>query len=239
MPKEDTMETTILLIEDDPDICELVALYLHKEGFRIDIAGNAEQGLNLFQRTAYDMLITDIMLPGMDGMKLVQTVRERSDLPIIFITSKKEPRDIVAGLNLGGDDYVTKPFEPEVLVARVQAGLRRQRSAGGKTGGLADDVWKDGWLTIRKKRLEVFVDNKPVSIPAKELQLLLHLLEHPTQVFSVNQLYEAIWGWDGASDDRTVMVHIHNLRKKIEKDPAHPRYIVTIRGFGYKFGVET
>lgn len=232
------MDTTILLIEDDPDICDLVAIYLRKEGFRVDIAVNAEDGLSLFQRSAYDLLISDIMLPGMDGMRLVQRIRGETDIPIIFLTSKKDPQDVVAGLNMGGDDYVTKPFEPEVLVARVRAGLRRHRSAGGQTGGAGADIWQDGWLAIHKKRLEVSVDSKPVALPAKELQLLLHLLEHPKQVFSVGQLYERIWSLNGASDERTVMVHIHHLRKKIEKDPANPKYIVTIRGFGYKFGGE-
>jgi DNA-binding response OmpR family regulator len=230
------MNTTILLIEDDPDICDLVAIYLRKEGFRVDIATNAEQGLNLFQRSAYDLLISDIMLPGMDGMKLVQTIRSQTDIPIIFLTSKKGPQDIVAGLNIGGDDYVTKPFEPEVLVARVQAGLRRHRSAKERTDIGSADIWRDGWLTVHKKRLEVSVDNKPIALPAKELQLLIHLLDHPKQVFSVGQLYERIWSLNGVSDERTVMVHIHNLRKKIEQDPANPKYIVTIRGFGYKFG---
>ncbi|MGO0062549.1 response regulator transcription factor [Brevibacillus fluminis] len=230
------METTILLIEDDPDICELVGIYLRKEGFRLDVARTAEQGLSLFQRSTYDLLISDIMLPGLDGLALVQMLRSRSDIPIIFLTSKKSPQDIVAGLNMGGDDYVTKPFEPEVLVARVQAGLRRYRSRP-KANDSAE-VWQDGRLIIHKKRLEVLVDNQPVTLSAKELQLLLYLLEHPRRVFSVGQLYERIWGLNGMSDERTVMVHIHNLRKKIEADPANPKYIVTIRGFGYKFGVE-
>lgn len=229
------MDASILLIEDDSDICELVAIYLRREGFRVDMAANAEQGLSLFHRSTYDLLISDIMLPGMDGMQLVPLVRSRSDIPIIFMTSKKTPQDIVAGLHVGGDDYVTKPFEPEVLVARVKAGLRRYRAASREADASRASVWKDQWLTIDKGKLEVFVDNKPIDLPAKELQLLLHLLEHPKQVFSVGQLYETIWSLNGTSDDRTVMVHIHNLRKKIEKDPAHPRYIVTVRGFGYKF----
>ncbi|KRE93115.1 hypothetical protein ASG89_06315 [Paenibacillus sp. Soil766] len=230
------MDTIILLVEDDPDICDLVAIYMRQEGYRIDIALDAEEGLTLFQRSSYDLLITDIMLPGMDGLKLVETVRRQSDLPIIFITSKKEPQDIVAGLDIGGDDYVTKPFEPEVLVARVQAGLRRYRSGRQNNNDGNADVWQDSWLKIHKKRLEVFVNNQPTSLATKELQLLLHLLEHPKLVFSVSQLYERIWSLNGNSHERTVMVHIHNLRKKIEKDPANPTYILTIRGFGYKFG---
>ncbi|TMV50898.1 response regulator transcription factor [Paenibacillus mesophilus] len=229
------MDASILLIEDDPDICELVAIYLRREGFRVDMAASAEQGLNLFHRSTYDLLISDIMLPGMDGMHLVPLVRSRSDIPIIFMTSKKTPQDIVAGLHVGGDDYITKPFEPEVLVARVKAGLRRYRAASREAVTSRASVWKDQWLAIDKEKLEVFVNNKPIDLPAKELQLLLHLLEHPKQVFNVGQLYETIWSLNGTSDDRTVMVHIHNLRKKIEKDPANPRYIVTVRGFGYKF----
>ncbi|CAG7610399.1 Sensory transduction protein regX3 [Paenibacillus solanacearum] len=230
------MDTSILIIEDDPDISDLIAIYLRKEGFRVDIAKNAEQGMSLFGRSAYDLLISDIMLPCMDGMKLVQWVRSQSDLPVIFLTSRKEPQQIIEGLRIGGDDYITKPFEPEVLVARVQAGLRRYRSTERKSEASAADLWTDGWLTIHKKRLEVSVDDKPLTLPAKELQLLVHLLEHPKQVFSVAQLYDKIWSLNGVSDERTVMVHIHNLRKKIEKDPAHPQYIVTVRGFGYKFG---
>ncbi len=230
------METTILLIEDDPDICELVAIYLRKEGFRVVIATTAEQGLEWFQSSLYQLIITDIMLPGMDGMKLVETIRSRSDVPIIFITSKKSPQDIIAGLNSGGDDYVTKPFEPEVLVARVQAGLRRYLLAGARAGGSGADVWRDGWLVVHKKRLEVTVNENPIVLPAKELKLLLLLMDQPNQVFSIGRLYERIWGMDGMSDERTVMVHIHNLRKKIERDPANPVYILTIRGFGYKFG---
>ncbi len=230
------MDTNILLIEDDPDIRELVAIYLRKEGFRVDTAVSAEEGLALLERSACDMLISDIMLPGMDGLELVELIRSRCDVPILFLSSKKAPQDIVAGLNIGGDDYVTKPFEPEVLVARVHAGLRRYRSAGRQPGATSANAWDDGWLTVRKDRLEVLVDRKPITLPAKELQLLLHLLDHPRQVFSVVQLYDRIWSLNGVGDERTVMVHIHNLRKKIEKDPSNPRYIVTIRGFGYKFG---
>jgi len=232
------MNTSILLIEDDADISELVSIYLRREGYRVDVAPSAEQGLDLFFRTAYDLLISDIMLPGMDGMKLVRLVRSRSDLPILFMTSKKTPQDIVAGLQIGGDDYITKPFEPEVLVARVQAGLRRYRSTSRRADGGSGHLWDDGWLVVHKDRLEVFVNNTPVALPAKELQLLLHLLEHRKQVFGVAQLYEKIWGLNGISDERTVMVHIHHLRKKIEKDPANPKYVITVRGFGYKFGGE-
>jgi Response regulators consisting of a CheY-like receiver domain and a winged-helix DNA-binding domain len=230
------MNGKILLIEDDTDICDLVALYLRREDLLVDLAPDAERGLDMFRRVEYDLLISDIMLPGMDGLQLVRMIRRESDVPIIFMTNKKTSQDIVNGLKLGGDDYVTKPFEPEVLVARVQAGLRRYKAGRGKSGEKADKVWDDGWLSVHTGRLEVFVDSKPVPLPAKELQLLLLLLEHPNQVFSVRQLYEKIWSLDGLSDERTVMVHIHNLRKKIEKDAAKPEYVVTIRGFGYKFG---
>jgi DNA-binding response OmpR family regulator len=175
------------------------------------------------------------MLPGMDGMQFVGLVRSESDVPFLFLSSKKTPQDIVAGLKLGGDDYITKPFEPEVLVARVQASLRRCRPPA-RGAGERSFVWDDGWLQIDKERLEVFVKGAPVALPAKELQLLLHLIENPKMVFSISQLYDRIWSVNGTSDERTVMVHIHHLRKKIEKDPANPEYIVTIRGFGYKFG---
>ncbi len=230
------MNRKILLIEDDADICDLVAIYLRREGLLVDIAPDAEQGLDMFRRNDYDLLITDILLPRMDGLQLVERIRRDSDVPIIFMTNKKTSQDIVNGLRLGGDDYVTKPFEPEVLVARVLAGLRRYQAGRGKGKKEEGKLWEDGWLKVHTGRLEVFVDNKPTTLPAKELQLLLLLLEHPNQVFSVRQLYEKIWSLDGVSDERTVMVHIHHLRKKIERDAAKPAYIVTIRGFGYKFG---
>ncbi|MDF2722812.1 MAG: two component transcriptional regulator, winged helix family [Paenibacillus sp.] len=230
------MDPSILLIEDDPDIGELVALYLRREQYRIDIATDAEQGLSLFRQNRYDLLISDIMLPGMDGLELVKSIRRLSNIPIIFLTSKKTSHDVITGLKVGGDDYVTKPFEPEILVARVQAGLRRFRTAIGHGDVERGQVWRDGWLTVYKDRLEVFVDNKLIAMPAKEFQLLLLLLNHPGQVFPMSLLYETIWGLDGTSEERTVTVHIHSLRKRIERDPANPEYIVTVRGFGYKFG---
>lgn len=233
-----TMTTSVLLIEDDPDISDIVAIYLRREQYTVDTVTTAEAALAQFARHPYDLIISDIMLPGMDGIQLAELLRHRTNVPIIFLTSKKTSQDIVVGLNAGGDDYVTKPFEPEVLIARVRAALRRTHSKERLAAASPQQVWSDGRLYVHKERLEVTIDGLPVKLPTKELQLLLFLLEHPKQVLSVDQLYERIWSLNGTSEERTVMVHIHNLRKKIERDAAQPEYIVTVRGFGYKFGVE-
>jgi DNA-binding response OmpR family regulator len=237
------MEGSVLFVEDDTDICEIIELYLQGNGMDVDVAHDAETAWQLFgsKEGGYDLLLSDIVLPDMTGKQLAMRVREQSNIPIIFISCQKEARDIIDGLELGADDYITKPFEPDIVVARVKAQLRRYRADAALPGEPAPSertaalVWRDRRLRIDPSSCEVSVDGHYVTLFAKERQLLLFMAAYPNQVFSVEQLYGQIWGWDKISDQRTVMVHISTLRKKIESDPADPRYIVTVRGFGYKF----
>ncbi|MCU6708688.1 response regulator transcription factor [Paenibacillus sp. J5C_2022] len=228
----------ILIVEDDADIAELIAIYLHNAGFHTSTAGTLKEADRLLEKLQPQLVLCDIMLPDGEGTDWVQSVRRQSSaLPVIFLSSRKEPKDIIAGLELGGDDYMTKPFDPDVMVARVKAQLRRSASAGGDGHAKTDKErqWTDGRLELHFGRREIRVNGEELRLPAKELQLLFLLAEHPDQVFNVEQLYESVWGMDGWSDQRTVMVHIHNVRRKIEEDVSLPRYILTVRGVGYKF----
>ncbi|MFC0212179.1 response regulator transcription factor [Paenibacillus chartarius] len=229
----------ILFIEDDADIREIMTIYMTGGGLQVDAAESAEAGWELFRCGTYDLVLSDIVLPDRTGTELAGEIRKQSNVPIIFISCKKESSDIVDGLELGADDYITKPFEPSVVVARVKAQLRRYQDSGRQEleadSPPAGPIWHDGRLRIDPARYEVSIDDKPVTLFAKERQLLLFMAGHPNRVFSVEQLYGQVWGWDRASDQRTVMVHIRTLRTKIEKNPAEPAYLVTVRGFGYKF----
>lgn len=225
----------ILIVEDEPEIRDLVRLYLHNGRFATISAENGGEAIRLLEQEQPDLILLDILLPDTDGLSLCKEIRKRSAVPIIFLTCKRDADDIVNGLDTGGDDYMTKPFDPVVLLARVKAHLRR---AGMKEIPKEESIWQDDRLSVNWKNFEVHVANQPVPLFAKERQLLLYLVRHANQVFSVEQLYEHIWGWDRESDERTVMVHISNLRKKIEADPTNPKYIVTVRGFGYKFSTE-
>lgn len=228
------MTTTILIVEDDADIAELVSIYLKKEGYHVLIAENAEQALHLFVHASPHMIICDIKLPDRPGTEVIDEVRKHSEVPVIFLSSKKETEDIINGFELGGDDYVTKPFDPDILVARVKAQLRRI-SKNNVDDQSAASVWRDDRLEINFHSWEVKIGGSPIALSTKEMQMLFLFARHPNQVFTVNHLYDHIWGLEGWSDSRTVMVHIHNLRKKIEVDLSQPRYIITVRGIGYKF----
>ncbi|MCD9025175.1 response regulator transcription factor [Cohnella silvisoli] len=216
----------ILLVEDDEDIRELLTLYLSKQGFAVEAASSFRRASEALAERMPDLLLTDILLPDGFGTELARRIREQSNIPIVFISCKREAQDIIDGLELGADDYITKPFEPGVVVARVKAQLRRATTT---------PVWRDSWLNIDPVGCTVTAGGLPATLFAKEMQLLLWLASRENQVFGVEQLYEQVWGWEKDSNIRTVMVHISNLRKKIEPNPAFPRYIVTIRGFGYKF----
>jgi len=225
-------EGNILVVEDEADIREVITAYLEKGGYRVRTAGNARTALDSFRMIPPDLVILDIILPDGTGTDLCRQMREMSDIPILFVTCKRDSDDVLNGFHLGADDYVTKPFDPAILVARVKAQLRRNRSRQERT------VWKDKRLEVDLARAELLVDGEPVALFAKERQLLHFFIEHPNQVFSVHHLFDRLWGWDSGSDERTVMVHVSNLRKKIEEDPANPRYLQTVRGFGYRFTFE-
>ncbi|RAV16721.1 response regulator transcription factor [Paenibacillus contaminans] len=229
---EESKTAKILIVEDEAEIRRLIVLYMLNAGFQAVTAEDGKQALELLERERPDLIVLDILLPDIDGLELCGIVRRSWDIPVIFVSCKRESEDVISGLEAEADDYVTKPFDPAVLVARVKANLRRaSRRDKNDDGG----EWKDERLYVNLLSFEVLIHGQPVPLLPKERQLLLLLLKHPNQVFSVEQMYERIWGWESVSDERTVMVHISNLRKKIEADPASPKYIHTVRGFGYKF----
>jgi DNA-binding response OmpR family regulator len=227
---------TVMVIEDDAEIGELMGLYLEREGYRVVYAESGEQGLELLPAAKPDLILMDILLPGMSGMTVCMEVRKVSEIPIIFMSCKRDNDDIVEGLSLGGNDYITKPFNPSIMVARVKSNLRR--SAILDMEGSRESLWSQGHLEIDLRNEVVRVRGKQVPLFVKERQLLFYLLKNPNRVFSISHLFEHIWGADRESDERTVMVHMSNLRKKIEDDPSSPQYVRTVRGVGYKFHME-
>lgn len=224
---------SILVVDDEPDLVELVSYNLKKEGFHVDSASEGEAALTKIRKGTYDLLILDLMLPGIQGMDLCRILRNEpktASLPIIMLTAKGEEVDRVLGLEMGADDYITKPFSPRELIARVKAVLRRAHE---KPAG--DRILAIGDLVIDRERYLVSVKKKPVKLSATEFKLLLYLAERKGKVFSRNQLLDAIWRDEAFVEPRTVDVHIRRLRSTIEEDPAHPRYIKTMRGIGYFF----
>ncbi|RXT01533.1 response regulator transcription factor [Ammoniphilus sp. CFH 90114] len=220
----------VLVVEDDDELRELIGLYLSNYGYRVVLATDGEQALNLFSIETPDIVILDVLLPKMNGLDVCKKIRSCSSVPILFLSSKSESEDIVTGLDAGGDSYLTKPFDPSVLLAKVRATLRRQTYHKKDS-----DILRFGDLEIDLQSYGVRRNSLPITLSAKEMQLLLLLAKNPNQVFSVDQLYSQIWGPNEYGDTRTVMVHMSYLRKKLEIDPSHPQYIITVRGFGYKF----
>lgn len=223
----------ILVVDDEADLLELVLYNLRKEGFQVDSAPDGEKALSAIRKGNYDLLILDLMLPGIQGIELCRILRndpQTSELPIIMLTAKGEEIDRILGLEMGADDYMAKPFSPRELVARVKAVLRRskEKPAGRK-------ILKIGHLEIDKERYLVSVKTKPIKLSATEFKLLLFLAERRGKVFSRDQLLDAIWRDEAFVEPRTVDVHIRRLRSQIEEDPAQPRYIKTMRGVGYFF----
>ncbi|MBM7867547.1 response regulator [Heliobacterium gestii] len=224
----------ILVVEDDQHILELVRFNLEKEGHAVQAAVDGEAALAYLQEELPDLIILDLMLPRLDGLELCRRVRSRnhsSHLPILMLTAKGEEVDKVIGLEMGADDYMTKPFSPRELVARIKALLRRTSRGDGRTGG----PMQVGELTIDADRYEIRVGGVKQDLTPKEFELLRWLASHPGKVFTREFLLERIWGYDFFGDSRTVDVHIRHLRQKVEKDPGNPRYIETVRGVGYKF----
>lgn len=217
----------ILVIEDDTDIHGFIRLALENQGYEVLTAEDGQRGLQLFHQEKPNLILLDIILPGLSGLEICHEIRKSSNTPILFLTCKREAEDVIDGLELGADDYMTKPFDPAILVARVKALLRRVTTDARLT--------RYGDLEIDWPGRSIIRDGQPVALYTKERQLLFLLLEHPNQVISVAQIYNLLWGLEHGSDEQTVKVHISNLRKKIEDDPANPKYIQTVRGFGYKF----
>ncbi len=226
-------DISILVVDDEREITELLSLYLTREGYSVHLADNGADAVRLAESLQPNLIVLDIQLGQMDGIEACRRIREHSDVPILFVSCKDDDNDIIHGLSVGGDDYMTKPFSPRQLVARVQAQLRRQAlRADAKAAN--QSLTFDG-LTIDTAARTVEIDGRSITLSVKEFDLLSYLAHHPNQAFRLDDLYQVVWGAESIGDTRTLMVHISNLRKKIECDPAKPRYIHTVRGIGYKF----
>ena len=221
----------ILIVEDEPSIAEVVELYLRRAGYAVQIEPDGGRALKRLEVHLPDLLVLDVMLPGIDGFSILRWLRDRSDTPVIFITARREEVDRIAGLELGADDYVVKPFSPQELVSRVRAVLRRTN----REAGLAEGAVTHGDLTIDPQTRLVTVAGREVSLTHREFDLLWLLACHPRQVFSRDQLLEQVWGGSDYIDPGTVTVHFRRLREKIEKDPSQPERLITVWGVGYKF----
>ncbi|MCP2034668.1 DNA-binding response OmpR family regulator [Planomicrobium sp. HSC-17F08] len=227
-------EPHLLIVDDEPAILHMLTTILTKEGFRsIDTAGSAEEALTLSKQTAYDLILLDVMLPERSGFDICPLIRETTDASIFFLTARSSDLDKLSGFAVGADDYITKPFNPLEVAARVKAHLRRR--SGKNPVQAQQTIYSAGPLYINTQSAEVKIDGKPVDLPAQVYQLLLFFCRHPNQLFSKSQLYENVWGEEFLGEDNTVMVHIRKLREKIEQDPSSPKLIVTVRGLGYKF----
>jgi DNA-binding response OmpR family regulator len=222
----------ILVVEDEPSIREVVALYLERAGFIAACVEDGKAALAVIEKDPPDLVIMDLMLPGIDGMTLTQYLRERGDTPIIMLTARRDEADRIAGLEMGADDYVVKPFSPQELVSRVRAVLRRTHGASLQAG--TKPVEFDN-LQIDPSTRVVQVNGKEVELTAKEFDLLHYLASHPRQVFNRDQLLDRVWGMVEYIDPSTVTVHVRRLREKIENDPSEPIWIQTVWGVGYKF----
>lgn len=221
----------LLVVDDDINICELQRLYLEKEGFKVTVCHDGRKAVEIFKKTAPDLVILDIMLPGLDGWEVCREIRKVSSIPIIMLSAKDETFNKVLGLELGADDYMVKPFEPKELIARVRAVLRRYE----KNGEAPLQVVHPG-LLISKSTYTVKINGNDIEMPPKELELLYFLAANPNKVFTREQLLENVWGFDFYGDTRTVDVHIKRIREKIESDDTKWS-IKTVWGVGYKFGV--
>ena len=225
----------ILIIEDDVNISALERDYLEANGYATDIEHNGAQGLANAINYDYNCIIVDIMLPEINGFEICREVRKSKDIPIIIVTAKKEDIDKIRGLGLGADDYIVKPFSPSELVARVTAHINRYERLVLASQGESKDIIETGKLRIEKASRRVFIANKEVVLANKEFDLLLFLAQNPNVVFSKDQLFDKIWGYDSIGEPSTVTVHINKLREKIEEDMSKPQYIETVWGAGYRF----
>lgn len=221
----------ILLIDDDENICKVVKLYLEKEGLEILVANEGQEGLGLFAAENPDLVLLDIMMPGMDGIEVIKRIRKTSNVPVIMLTAKSDTFDKVLALELGADDYIVKPFEPKELIARIKAVIRRSEAAQDE-----DETIKFDDLEISLSTYTVKYCGNKLELPPKELELLHFLAAHPNKVFTREQLLQKVWEFDFYGDSRTVDVHIKRLREKLTGE--HPWEIKTVWGVGYKFEVK-
>ena len=228
------MDTKILLIDDDPNICDLIKIYLENEGYEVKVASDGVEGLTYFKMYEPDLVLLDIMLPKKDGWQVCREIREQSSRPIIMVTAKNEVFDKVLGLELGADDFVTKPFNIKELSARVKAVLRRCNTHSTQSD---DDVVKFHNIEISLQKYELKLNGKAIDIPPKELELLYFLAYNSNRVFTRDQLLDKVWGFDYLGDSRTVDVHVKRLREKLEGVSDNKWALKTVWGVGYKFEI--
>ena len=222
------MSSRILVVDDDPSISEMVAILLESEGFDVTICADGLSVLPLYRAERPDLVLLDVMLPGMNGVQVCQALRDESDVPIIMMSALTDSVDVIAGLEAGADDYVTKPFENSVLMARIKARMRRQE--------LEPEILKVADLTIDITGHTVTRDNENLALTPLEFDLLVALARKPRQVFSREELLELVWGYRHSAETRLVNVHVQRLRAKVEKDPDNPEVVLTVRGVGYRAG---
>lgn len=233
------MDHTILVVEDEKGIREAIQIYLKNQGYHVFLAENGQEGLEIVKREAIHLAVVDIMMPVMDGITMTMEVRKEYDFPIIFLSAKSEDIDKITGLNIGADDYITKPFGSMELLARVRSQLRRYeqilmlKEHAVSLVNSKEEIYSIGALELNSTTKEARVDNQIVKLRPKEFMILELLMKHAGRVFSAQQIYEAVWN-EEAINTETVMVHIRKLREKIELDPKHPRYLKVVWGIGYK-----
>lgn len=229
-------QNKILVVDDDKNICELLRLYLEKEGYAVTLAFDGREGLDAFSKSAPDLILLDVMMPNMDGWQVCREIRKTSECPIIMITAKGETIDKVLGLELGADDYVVKPFDSKEVVARIKAILRRTSSAP-EADNSSKKIVNFPKLSINLESYELKVDGKAIDTPPKELELLFHLASNPNRVYTRDQLLDEVWGFEYYGDSRTVDVHVKRLREKLE-GVCEDWSLKTVWGVGYKFEVK-
>lgn len=224
----------ILVCDDDKDIVEAIDIYLTQEGYEVLKAYDGDEAIKVLKRNEVDLLIMDVMMPRLDGIRATLKIRENMSLPIIILSAKSEDADKILGLNIGADDYITKPFNPLEMVARVKSQLRRYTQLGSTARSDNQSEFRTGGLVIRDDLKEVTVDGEKVKLTPIEYNILLLLVKNQGKVFSINQIYENIWNEEAIGADNTVAVHIRHIREKIEINPKEPRYLKVVWGVGYK-----
>ena len=227
----------ILVCDDDREIVDAIEIYLSQDGYKIYKAYDGEQAIQILDKEDIHLLIMDIMMPRLDGIRATLKIREYSSIPIIILSAKSEDTDKILGLNIGADDYICKPFNPLDLVARVKSNVRRYTSLGSLTGE-NKAIYQVGGLILNDDIKQVTVDDEPVKMTPIEYNILLLLMKNQGRVFSINQIYESIWNEDAIGADNTVAVHIRHIREKIEINPKEPRYLKVVWGVGYKIDKE-
>ena len=227
----------ILVCDDDKEIVDAIEIYLSQDGYKIYKAYDGEQAIQILDKEEIHLLIMDIMMPKLDGIRATLKIREYSSIPIIILSAKSEDTDKILGLNIGADDYICKPFNPLELVARVKSNLRRYTSLGSLTGE-NKAIYQVGGLVLNDDTKQVTVDDEPVKMTPIKYNILLLLMKNQGRVFSINQIYESIWNEDAIGADNTVAVHIRHIREKIEINPKEPRYLKVVWGVGYKIDKE-